>query len=129
MDMPTLALPYAAVVYIFRDGKILALTRHDTDKLGVPGGKLDPGESAPEAARRELREETTLEAKSLCAVFRGLDDVGHDVEAFVAEIDPSAEPVAVEAGTKVTWVEPTVIAHGFCPMFHRQVLRVLGVVW
>ncbi len=51
------------------DGRLLVARRaagsHLAGSWEFPGGKLRPGETPPEAARRELREETGLEALSL----------------------------------------------------------------
>lgn len=58
-----------AVVAIIRDssGRIL-LTRRDRDPwaghLDLPGGFVDPGESAEQALRREVREELNIEIRS-----------------------------------------------------------------
>ncbi|HSX10850.1 MAG TPA: NUDIX domain-containing protein [Chlamydiales bacterium] len=52
---------FTATVYIFHQNKVL-LHRHA--KLGKwlpPGGHIEPNETPPEAARREVREETGLE--------------------------------------------------------------------
>lgn len=61
------------LVYAVRGGQVLMLHRHKEPNLGLwvaPGGKTEPHESPFECARRELHEETGLEAQTL--VFRGL---------------------------------------------------------
>lgn len=57
------ATPYVAVIVIFRkDGKIAFVLRQNTDWMngyyGLPGGKVDSGESITQAAIREAKEET-----------------------------------------------------------------------
>jgi 8-oxo-dGTP pyrophosphatase MutT (NUDIX family) len=52
---------FTATAYIFHEGKVLL---HHHAKLGKwlpPGGHVEPNETPPEAARREVREETGLE--------------------------------------------------------------------
>jgi len=48
-------------VAVFRDGKILLTKRDDYHVWCMPGGHMDPGETFPRAARREVQEETGLE--------------------------------------------------------------------
>ncbi|MEO6509544.1 MAG: GNAT family N-acetyltransferase, partial [Nocardioides sp.] len=52
-----------AVAVVERDGKVLVIRRHldGRDYAVLPGGGIEDGESAAEAAVRELREECTLE--------------------------------------------------------------------
>lgn len=66
----------AASAAIFRDGQVLLVERGKPPRSGVwslPGGKVEPGERAIEAARREVMEETGITAE-----IDGLVDV-HDV--------------------------------------------------
>ena len=55
-----------AAVVLHRDGKVL-LVKHRKRGMEywvLPGGHQEAGESVPDAARRELREETGLEVKT-----------------------------------------------------------------
>ncbi len=66
----------AASMAVFRDGQVLLVERGKGPRRGIwslPGGHVEPGETAREAAVRELLEET-----SVTADFGGLVDV-HDV--------------------------------------------------
>lgn len=53
----------AGVAVIIRDGagRILLEKRSDNGMWGVPGGRIEVGETVKEAALREVREETGLE--------------------------------------------------------------------
>ena len=57
-----------ATVAVIRDGKVL-LVRDVDPTFMMPGGAIEPGESPEEAAVRELREETGLEAASVEPLF------------------------------------------------------------
>ncbi len=60
-------IPVAAVsAAIFREGKVLLVRRGQAPAAGrwsLPGGHIEPGETARDAAARELREETGIEAR------------------------------------------------------------------
>ena len=63
----------ATMVYCIKDGDVLLMLRNKEPNLGLcvgPGGKLEPGESPYDCAKRELYEETGLEVNDL--YFRGL---------------------------------------------------------
>lgn len=59
--------PVTGVTLIVRlpDERIVLVRRRDDGKWSLPGGFIDWGESAPHAARRELREETSLELRAI----------------------------------------------------------------
>ncbi len=52
----------AGVLALDRAGRLLLHRRTDTGLWSTPGGALEPGETLEETARRELREETGLDA-------------------------------------------------------------------
>ncbi|MDE5996262.1 MAG: NUDIX hydrolase [Eubacterium sp.] len=68
-------LSAGATIVVLKDNKILLNLRSDTNTWGIPGGSLELGETLEEAAARELKEETNLEAESftLLNVFSGND--------------------------------------------------------
>lgn len=48
-------------VAVFRDGQILLTEREDYRVWCMPGGHIEPNETFPQAAQREVREETGLD--------------------------------------------------------------------
>ena len=75
------ARPIAATIAaVIRDGQVLLVRRAnppDAGRWAFPGGKIEQGETIPDAAIRELREETGVRAKAL-GVFTAVDDFDRD---------------------------------------------------
>ena len=108
----------AASIAVFRDGKVLLALRTQPRLWSLPGGRIEPGETAEQAALRELREEVGVEAEIVApagereAVWRGRDGIvvaRFRIQAFAARWragEPKTGPEAVE----VRWIEPGKIA-------------------
>ena len=72
----------ATLIYACRDDEVLMLHRRKEPNLGLwiaPGGKLEPGESPRQCARRELLEETGLHARN------------PELRAIITEISPDPD--------------------------------------
>lgn len=103
----------AVLVYDQKINKVLGVSRKTDKKLfGFPGGKLNLGETFWEAAIRELKEETGLEATVMSYAL----DMKHSGEqkdyhcvVFVAEVVGTIN--TNESGV-VGWLEPSVLAYG-----------------
>jgi 8-oxo-dGTP pyrophosphatase MutT (NUDIX family) len=93
----------AAILYIVNDeGNVLSVSRKDDpNKIGLPGGKVDPGEVPAQAAERELFEETGLTVSNLRRVFTHLDLGGFETSTFVGDVEGTIG--TDEIGT-LTWV-------------------------
>ena len=63
----------AAVLVLDHENRLLMMKRSDIGYWGIPGGAMEPGESAETTVRRETLEETNLEIgeMSLFGVFSG----------------------------------------------------------
>tara|TARA_R110000796_G_scaffold27712_2_gene76192 strand:+ start:2056 stop:2478 length:423 start_codon:yes stop_codon:yes gene_type:complete len=95
---------HAQVVLINEDGLICLVSRKDNHKdFGLPGGKLDKGETYEEAAIREVKEETGLDIKNLTMIF-AMHRKGRMGQTFIAEYsgkidyDKEKEPHVVKWG-------------------------------
>ena len=71
VDFPPGNPPYAAQALIIHEtGLVLGVSRKDNhEDFGLPGGKLDPGETFEEAAIRETFEETGLRVVKLVPIY------------------------------------------------------------
>jgi 8-oxo-dGTP diphosphatase len=78
-------------------------------KWALPGGFVDENESLEAAARRELREETGVETRTVEQLHAfgdpGRDPRGHTVSVvYLAEVDPrKVKPKAADDAAEVGW--------------------------
>lgn len=97
----------AAVV--FRDGLVLVGRRAVHKRHGglweFPGGKLEPGETHLEAARRELEEELHLDVTSVRGHLVSFADPGSPFVVEFVEVEAEGEPRATEHDA-IDWVAP-----------------------
>lgn len=110
-------------ITIFRLGLVLAATSRRFSGFSGIGGKVDPGESFEQAARRELLEETGCEARSIKFIAgHTLDPIAGDdltvrwyCAGFVVDIGEQ-EPRAIEEGTMPFWTtKEELIANSIFP--------------
>ena len=98
-------IPVIAAV-IARDGRYLVGRRPDEKRYGglweFPGGKVVPGESWLEAARRELGEELGMGATATGALLLSVGDEGSPYVVHFLEVHASGDPVPTEH-TAVGW--------------------------
>lgn len=118
---------YAATALITEPGqmrrrRILAVSRKtDHEDFGLPGGKLEPGETPEECMRREVAEETGLRVNSvLGVVYAGWWQPGKYDICF--RVDVEGEISSTESAV-VKWVDPPVLtASKYFGEFNRKVL-------
>jgi 8-oxo-dGTP diphosphatase len=92
-------LPAAIGIIFSKDLKeVLLVKRHDAPVWVLPGGGIDPGESAEEAVIREVLEETGLKTKIVRKVARYLpaNSISAETSSFECSIEggtltPSSE--------------------------------------
>lgn len=115
--MPNENLHVAAAI-IVRDGRVLAAQRSHGMKDGweLPGGKLEPGETAEDACRREIREELGIEL----GVLWPFTTVRHDYPDFSITMDVFCAPIPAAT-------EPQMLDHEALRWLGRDDL--LGVDW
>lgn len=126
MTAPRHPIP-AALAVVPQRGRLLLVRRSnppDAGLWGYPGGKIDWGESAAQAAIRELREETGVIAEAtetlacLDVIKPGRNGETEHHYLLVATLCAHlwGEPVAADDVSEAAWIPAEDIAAGRLPM-------------
>jgi 8-oxo-dGTP pyrophosphatase MutT (NUDIX family) len=131
--MAELSTILVAAVALVRDRRVLMVTARGRDVIYMPGGKIDAGETAFDAAIREAREEVSVELDptSVDELFtvtvqaHGEPD-GRLVEMRVFAGSTNDDPVASAEVDAVHWV--TTADADRCPPAGRETLARLAAL-
>jgi 8-oxo-dGTP pyrophosphatase MutT (NUDIX family) len=129
---PTRIVPAASALVTDQDGRILLQRRADSGLYALPGGMMDLGESLPQTAVREVREESGLDVEITGLVGTYTDPLHviaySDGEVrqqfnicFAARVIGGSLRISDES-TDLRFVAPKDIAA--LPMHHTQKLRI-----
>lgn len=104
--------PYASFVLVFDvHGDVLVTSRKKSSgKYGLPGGKVDPGETSAQAAAREFLEEVGVRVRLEKKAHSGLVD-GRSVVTYFGLLEPEVVvPSVGPEGQSLSWVPVTALS-------------------
>lgn len=123
----------SAVCFVDAEGRLLTVRKRGTLRLMLPGGKLEPGESAAEAACRECAEEIGVslhrDALQPLGTWRGdaANEDGQTIEATVFLAGVRIDPVISREIEEARWLpirDPEEVS--LAPLLHEFVLPMLA---
>jgi mutator protein MutT len=126
MDVKTKQSKLAATALIYQqqdgskimDSKLLGVSRKDNHELfGLPGGKVDEGETLYDAMVREVKEETNIDVLSAIPIYFREDGDFLAVVFLVTKWE--GEVSSVEAG-KVDWITFEELKQGSFPEYNTK---------
>ncbi|GGN03227.1 MutT/NUDIX family protein [Terrabacter tumescens] len=100
-----------AAFCLVRDGRLLTVRKSGSSRFMLPGGKIDPGESAREAAVREVMEEVGVDVSAVgepLGQFRDIaanePDAWVDATVYVTHLRPEDAPEPLAEIAEQRWL-------------------------
>ena len=93
----------AVIVAVIENEKILLTRREDFEVWCLPGGGVEEGESAAQAAIREAKEETGIDVQltRLVGVYSRIGGMDHDVHAVLFAAKPVGGALTPQPGETI----------------------------
>jgi 8-oxo-dGTP pyrophosphatase MutT (NUDIX family) len=115
---PNSMVPSVNVVVSNDAGEILLIRRSDNDNWALPGGAIDLGESAAQAAVRETREETGIDCEITGLVgiytdpkhiilYTSNGEARQEFSIVLTARPVGGEPTTSSESTEVRWIAPS----------------------
>ena len=118
-----------AAVAFMRSGRVLTVRKRGTTMFMLPGGKLEPGESPADAARREVAEEVGLEVADMELLGEFAADAANEpgriVVSTVYQAELNAEPVATGEIAELRWSLLDATTSDIAPLLREHVMPAL----
>jgi 8-oxo-dGTP pyrophosphatase MutT (NUDIX family) len=100
-----------AAFCLVRDGQLLTVRKAGSTRFMLPGGKIDPGESAREAAVREVMEEVGLDVTGVGEPLGRFHDVAAnepdswvDATVYLTHLRPEDAPAPLAEIAEQRWL-------------------------
>jgi len=118
-----------AAVAFTRAGSILTVRKRGTGRFMLPGGKLEPGESPAQAARREVAEEVGLDVSDLVLLGEFTAQAANEPDRTVASTVFRAalvgEPRALGEIAELRWSSIEATDVDLAPLLRDHILPAL----
>ncbi|MDP2158255.1 MAG: (deoxy)nucleoside triphosphate pyrophosphohydrolase [Nitrospirota bacterium] len=116
---------------IERDGRLLIAKRRQGDMLAgkweFPGGKIDPGETAEEALKRELHEELNIETEVFGFICSSCFDYEHlSIELLAYRVLHISGDITPLVHDEVRWVLRDDLCSYDFPAANEEIIRRLS---
>ncbi len=112
------------------DGKILAVSRkQNSAQFGLPGGKVEPGETEIEALVREVKEETGLDIQvnETKSVFTRVCQGEVDYETVTYYVSSWSGELHTEEPIVIAWVDPETLVAGPFGKYNKKLFEAVGI--